>query len=373
MSEYIVSLDELGREHIQEAGGKGSLLGDLLSRGFPVPKGFCLTTFAYDDFLQISGILDQAREAHAMPPGQEAMAAAEQIRTRIAEAAIPAQVAVMLSTLYRSLGQRPRVAIRPSPAYDDALQNPVAGLIDVHLNVTGEKDLFQAVRDTWAAVWQPRIIALFHRRGLDHSRLRPAVIMQVMVHPVCSGTIFTADPVSGERDRLVITASWGMGQSSLGGQTTPDTYHVDRETRALRYKRIVTKDVMVSASGIVPVPKNRRNTVVLKDSAIRDLCTMALGIEEIIQEPAEIEWCAVTSGQVMVLEAMPVTAAEEWDEGVAPEAAAAAPATPEVAPAVAPGGENGSETGGESAGEIRGETGGETADADETEAPPSER
>jgi pyruvate,water dikinase len=310
MSEYIIGLDELGLGNIGEAGSKGALLGELLSRDFPVPKGYCLTVLAYDNFLQLSGIGDAVNEAHALPP-EGAIEASQQIQARIAEAAIPADVAVTLSTLYRSLGQRPRVAVRPSPAYDDQLRNPVAGQIAPHLNVLGEKDLFQAVRETWASVWQPQVLMACQRLGLDHARLKPAVIMQVMVHPVASGTIFTADPVTGERDRLLITASWGMGQGSTGGQATPDAYHVDRVTRALRFKRIVTKDVMVSASGIVPVPKNRRNTVVLKDPAIRELCTIALGIEEIMHEPAEVEWCAVASGQLMVLEALPVRASED--------------------------------------------------------------
>ncbi|HWN81809.1 MAG TPA: PEP/pyruvate-binding domain-containing protein, partial [Candidatus Udaeobacter sp.] len=245
-------------------------------------------------------------EFHQLPPGQEALDAADAIRLKITEASIPAQVAVTLSTLYRSLGQRPRVAVRPSLAYDDRLRSPVAGAIEPHLNVSGEKELFQAVRDTWAAVWQPRVIELCRTTGTDHAALKPAVIMQVMVHPLCSGTLFTADPGTGDRDRLVLTAHWGTSQGARSGQLAPDTYHVDRDTLNLRYKRIVTKEVMVSTSGFVPVPKNRRNSPVLKDSQIRELCTMALGVEQIISEPAEIEWCQISSGEIQVLEAMPV-------------------------------------------------------------------
>lgn len=321
MSEYIVDLDDLSREKVAEAGGKGALLGELLSRGYPVPKGFCLTVPAYDEFLQISGIGEEIKEVHALPPA-EMQQAAQGIHDHIEEAAIPADLAVTLSTLYRALGQRPRVAVRPSPAYDNRLRNPIPGLVEPHLNVLGEKDLFQAVRDTWASIWLPEVLLFCQRQGLDHARLKPAVIMQIMIHPVASGTIFTGDPVTGDRDRLLITASWGMGQGSLGGQNTPDTYHIDRETRAIRYKRIVTKEVMVSSSGIVPVPKNRRNTVVIKDSAIRELCDIALGIEDILKEPVEIEWCAVTNGQLMVLEALPVAGGEEGPTEEQPVAAA---------------------------------------------------
>jgi pyruvate,water dikinase len=339
MSEYVVGLDELGRASVSQAGGKGALLGELLARGVSVPRGFCLTTLAYDDFLQISGIGEDAAAAGAMPPGAEALEAASAIHDRVVEAIIPAEVAFDLSTLYRTLGQRPRVAVRPSLAYQDQLRSPVSAHVEAHLNVLGEKDLFQAIRDTWASVWRPEVVAFCHRNGIEHSRLRPAVIMQVMVHPVCSGTIFTADPGTGDRDRLVITASWGMGHTSLGGQATPDTYHVDRDTLELRFKRIVTKEVMVSATGIVPVPKNRRNSVVLKDSVIIDLCKMALGVEEIIEEPAEIEWCALTSGQVMVLEAAPVgeidlgPAEEEEREGEEWKTRAAVVQKPPVAEA----------------------------------------
>jgi pyruvate,water dikinase len=318
MTDYVVDLEELGRESVGQAGGKGALLGELLARGVPVPRGFCLTTRAYDDFLESSGLSAKIREAHDLPPGQEALDAAEAIRNRITEASIPAQVAVTLSTLYRSLGQRPRVAVRPSLAYDDQLRSPVAGAIEPHLNVSGEKELFQAIRDTWAAIWQPRVLELCRANGIEHPRLKPAVIMQVMVHPLCSGTLFTADPGTGDRDRLVLTAHWGISQGARSGQLAPDTYHVDRETMDLRYKRIVTKEVMVSSSGFVPVPKNRRNSPVLKDGQIRELCTMALGVEQIIAEPAEIEWCQVSSGEMMVLEAMPVGEIEAQSPASAP-------------------------------------------------------
>jgi rifampicin phosphotransferase len=330
MTDYVVDLEELGRASVTQAGGKGALLGELLARGVPVPRGFCLTTRAYDDFLESSGLMAKVNEIRHLPLGQEALDAADAIRLKITEASIPAQVAVTLSTLYRSLGQRPRVAVRPSLAYDDQLRSPVAGAIEPHLNVSGEKELFQAVRDTWSAIWQARVIELCRAAGIDHAALKPAVIMQVMVHPLCSGTLFTADPGTGDRDRLVLTAHWGTTQGARSGQLAPDTYHVDRETLNLRYKRIVAKEVMVSSSGFVPVPKNRRNSPVLKDSQIRELCTMALGVEQIIGEPAEIEWCQISSGEILVLEAMPVGEIEPMPaRGPEPESSSwEAPAPP---------------------------------------------
>lgn len=305
MDEHVVGLEELGRASVNQAGAKGALLGEVLARGVPVPRGFCLTTLAYDHFLQVSGVGEAAAAFHALAPGPEATQAAEAINARISEAAIPPEVAFGLSTVYRELGQRPRVAVRPSLAYDDLMRSPVSGHLEPHLNVSGEKDLFQAVRDMWALIWQPAVIAACQRGGVDHARLKPAVLIQLMVHPVCSGTIFTADPGTGDRDRLVITAFWGMGPG-MSGQSIPDTYHVDRKTMTLRYKRIVPKEVMVSANGVVPVPKNRRNSVVLKDAAIRELCSMAINVEQIIAEPAEIAWCTVTGNRTMVLEALPV-------------------------------------------------------------------
>lgn len=335
LEELVVGLEELGRASVSQAGAKGALLGEVLARGVPVPKGFCLTTLAYDYFLRVSGLGDAAREFHSLPAGSEATAAAEAINARITEAAIPPEVAFSLSTVYRMLGQRPRVAVRPSLAYEDLLRSPVSGHLEPHLNVSGEKDLFQAVRDMWALIWQPAVIAACQRGGIDHARLRPAVLIQLMIHPVCSGTIYTADPGTGDRDRLVITAFWGMGPG-MSGQSMPDTYHVDRRTMTLRYKRILPKEVMVSANGIVPVPKNRRNSVVLKDAAIRELCTMAIGVEQIITEPAEIAWCTVTGGKTMVLEALPVGEIESFpdeepDRETAPAAAGEVAAGDEAA------------------------------------------
>ncbi|MGD8394091.1 MAG: PEP/pyruvate-binding domain-containing protein [Candidatus Eiseniibacteriota bacterium] len=311
MSDYIVDLHDLGRDSVSVAGGKGSLLGELLSRGYPVPRGCCITTGAYDDFLEISGIDQQVREARALTDESELLEAGEGIMQAIQEAAIPADLAVGLSTVYRALGQRPRVAVRPSPAYQSMLRSPISGKTDHFLNVIGEKDLFQAVRDIWSGIWDPLVVSYCRRRSIAHAELKPAVIIQAMVRPISSGSIFTADPMSGDRDMLLISAGWGMKQESITGRVAPDTYHVDRETLTLRYKRINTKELMVSASGLVPVPKNRRNAVVLKDAAIRDLCQMATGIEDIFGEPAEVEWCVLQGGRFMVLEALPVALGDD--------------------------------------------------------------
>jgi hypothetical protein len=332
MSDYIIGLDELGRGSVATAGGKGALLGELLSRGYPVPRGFCIATGAYDDFLKISGIIDQIKALEGIAEETEYVDAAEAIMSAIQEAAIPADLAVGLSTIYRTMGQRPRVAVRSSPAYEAMLRSPITGKTDHFLNVVGERDLFQAVRDIWAGIWDPVVISFCRRRAIDHARLKPAVIIQSMVRPISSGSIFTADPMSGDRDKLLITAGWGMKQESLGGQLAPDTYHVDRGTLTLRFKRIVTKELMVSASGLVPVPKNRRNAVVLKDAAIRDLCQMATGVEDIFGEPAEVEWCVLQGGGFMILEALPVAVGDEilGEDELAPEQDATAVTTTPV-------------------------------------------
>jgi pyruvate,water dikinase len=338
MDEYILKLSSVRREMAGAVGSKAALLGELSSHGFPVPQGFCITTLAHEEFLRISGIEARVTSFRGLTTGDERQQSADDIAVAIEEAAIQPDLAVALSTTYRSLGARPRVAVRPSIAYPDTLKSPVTGKLERSLGIIGEKDLYQAIRNLWAGIWDPVVLSLCERRGLDHAELKPAVLVQSMVRPISSGTVLTADPVTGENDKLLITAGWGMKQESISGQVMPDTYHVDRETLTLRYKRIVTKELMVSASGLVPVPKNRKNAVVLKDVAIRDLCQMALGVESVLGSAAEVEWCALQGGALQVIATSPIEFEEDVDAPLAATTIKAAPTpvdrkpvTPELA------------------------------------------
>ncbi len=306
MDDYILPLSETTLREAPAIGAKAALLGELIHREYPVPAGFCLTTHAYKDFLKASEIQNQVDGFRGLSDEQQIAEAAEGIQRAIEDAPIPADLAVGLSTLYRTMGQRPRVVVRPSVAYGTALRSAATGKLESYTNIVGEKDLFQAVRSVWASLWNPDVVASYRRQGIDHASLVPGVIVQTMVRPISSGDVLTADPVTGEYDKLLITAYWGMKQLELASQLVPDAYHVDRTTLALRFKRIVTKELMVSSAGLVPVPKNKRNAVVLKDAGIRDLCQMATGIEDILQGPVELEWCVLQGGAFQVIEALPV-------------------------------------------------------------------
>src|SRR5947209_15807018 len=49
-SSLVLSLDDLSKEEVGIAGGKGANLGEMRKAGFPVPDGFVVTTEAFELF-----------------------------------------------------------------------------------------------------------------------------------------------------------------------------------------------------------------------------------------------------------------------------------------------------------------------------------
>ncbi|QIN84700.1 phosphoenolpyruvate synthase [Rubrobacter tropicus] len=311
---YTLRLDRIHKEDIALAGGKGANLGELGRAGLPVPPGFVITTRAYDAFADAGGLGDETLVLASRADSPAAFeTAAERIHALFDRAGIPEGVEAEIRDAYERLGEdgQAPVAVRSSATAEDLPGASFAGQQETYLNVRGPKPLMDAVRGCWASLWTARAMAYRQKQRIDPSSVSLAVVVQRMVDADAAGILFTADPVTGRRDRIVISATWGLGEAVVGGKVTPDTLVVDGSSGRVVSRETADKQVMTvytdDGTAEKPVPDARRLEPVIGDGEAAELARYGTRIENLYGTPQDIEW-ALSGGRFFVLQARPITA-----------------------------------------------------------------
>ena len=316
---YTALFDEIGKDDIALAGGKGANLGELSHAGLPVPPGFVVTTTAYDAFVEANGIQD-AIVGRAMvtraedPAGFEEVA--EAIRALFSGGKLPEAMADEIRAAYKELGEdgETPVAVRSSATAEDLAGASFAGQQDTYLNVRGADALLEAVKNCWASLWTARAMAYRARQGIDPATVSLAVVVQRMVESEAAGVMFTANPSNGRRDQATISAAWGLGESVVIGSVTPDSIVVEKVSGCVLSRETSDKQVMTiySESGTEEraVPEGRRRQLVLDDGTAAELAGYGTTIEEHYGTPQDIEW-ALAGGEFFIVQSRPITALPE--------------------------------------------------------------
>jgi rifampicin phosphotransferase len=309
----VLPLHELGRRDLAVAGGKGANLGELVRAGFPVPPGFVVTTAAYDRFVADNRLGETIARALREERGSGAA-----IRDAFAGAPIPPEVARDILAAYHRLGQGP-VAVRSSATAEDLPQAAFAGQQDTFLNVVGSEALLDAVRRCWASLWSERAIAYRERQGPDQQTVKLAVVVQRLVAAEMAGVLFTANPVTGARDEIVVDASPGLGEAVVSGLVTPNHYVLRKGPSGWRIvkRRPGRREVVVQpraaggtehvAPDTAAAPRPAMTGYPLRGSALRRLARLAAAIERHFGGPQDIEW-AWAGGKLFIVQARPITA-----------------------------------------------------------------
>ncbi|HXD26542.1 MAG TPA: PEP/pyruvate-binding domain-containing protein, partial [Propionibacteriaceae bacterium] len=219
---FIKQFDELGRDDIDQAGGKGANLGELTRAGLPVPPGFVIVTDAYSNFVSDHHLGGKIAEL-ATPSEYRAEYddASEQIRALFADE-VSETLRAEIADAYAAMGDDLPVAVRSSATAEDLPEASFAGQQDTYLNVRGLADLLAAVRDCWASLWTARAMAYRARQAIDPASVSLAVVVQQMIDAESAGVMFTANPSNGHRDETVISAAWGLGESVVSGSVNTD-------------------------------------------------------------------------------------------------------------------------------------------------------
>ncbi|MBX3051809.1 MAG: PEP/pyruvate-binding domain-containing protein [Caldilineaceae bacterium] len=259
-------------------GTKAANLSRLASH-YPVPVGFCLSAHASD---------------HHTYFNQETI--------------LQAYVA-----LEQIVGQpEPSVAVRSSGVDEDGASASFAGQYETFLNVRGAGAVLAAVDMCLHSAFAPRALDYRLQNGLNRSDIRLAVLVQQLVPADVSAVIFSANPITGRRDEIVITASWGLGESIVGGTVTPDTYTVGRKSTAEISAQISEKARMTvptpSGTTEVTVPRLLRTQRTLTDAQLLEMAEMATALENEMGYAVDLE-CAWHGGKLYLLQCRPITTA----------------------------------------------------------------
>jgi len=308
---------------VPSAGGKGANLGELFAAGLEVPPGFVVTADAYLDAMTRAGLraalLDEARAVDVDDPAS-LRAGAEELRRRVAEAGLPADVRAEVGRSLRALGPNARVAVRSSATLEDAPGTSFAGMNETYTDVSGEEAVCAAIVRCWQSLWSPRSMAYRAAHALD-AEPAIAVVVQALVAADRAGVVFTADPATGDTSRVVVEAAFGLGEVVVSGAVQPDTYVLDKASGALIELRVGTKSFeLVESEGRQErrdVPPERQRTRALSDADLRSLVDRAVRIEAHHQRPQDVEW-AFSGGKLWILQSRPITTLHPSRSGALP-------------------------------------------------------
>jgi phosphohistidine swiveling domain-containing protein len=295
----VVPLSDVTRNDLATAGGKAANLGELVRAGFPVPNGFVVTTDAYATVIQPLDLNIPER----IGAGEGAS-----VRADIETASMPAELRTEIANAYAALGTTP-VAVRSSATAEDLPGAAFAGQQDSYLNVVGEAALIDAVRRCWASLWTDRAIAYRSRIKIDPADIRIGVVVQRMINAEVAGVMFTADPVSGDRETLAVDASSGLGEAVVSGLVTPDHYLLDGDGRIRDY-RPGGREMTVSSvpgGGVIHQAGQPDQAEGLPNDVLGDLARLGIEVAKLFGRPQDIEW-AYAEGQLWLLQARPMTA-----------------------------------------------------------------
>jgi rifampicin phosphotransferase len=311
---FIKQFDEIGRDDIDEAGGKGANLGELTRADLPVPPGFVVVTGAYRAYVTEHRLAERIA-ALAVPTDDPAGYddASGQIRGLFSDG-VSDSLRAEIAEAYAAFGEDVPVAVRSSATAEDLPEASFAGQQDTYLNVRGLEDLLVAVRDCWASLWTARAMAYRARQGIDPASVSLAVVVQQMVDAEAAGVMFTANPSNGRRDETVISAAWGLGESVVGGSVNTDNIVVRTPDGAVLSHETADKAVMTIYAEQrikeVPVPADQRLDPVLSEAEPAALAAYGTRIENHFGAPQDIEW-ARADGSFWILQSRPITALPE--------------------------------------------------------------
>lgn len=321
MSGYVLHFADPACQDNRQVGGKAVGLAEMTAVGLPVPPGFAVTASAYRDFLSRVGLRARLDEilagAHSDDPATLARAG-ELAEAAFLEVELPAEVAAAVATAYQELCEHVgvpdvSVAVRSSATAEDSVGASFAGEFETWVDISGVDSVLDHVRKCYAAVYSARVLDYLAQQDIDPHDIEMAVVVQKTVRARAAGVMFTISPISGDRSKVVVEASYGLGLSVVGGEVTPDRYMVDKITMdvsdtMLGDKRIEYRRGDVPATA---VDEGRQAVMCLEHDEVRLLATYGKQLERMHAAPQDIEFAVdeelPTSDNIVLLQCRPET------------------------------------------------------------------
>lgn len=281
----IIWLDQLQAQDQSLVGGKAANLSRLIAE-YPVPPGFCLPVPLFSTIGSENSDVDIFSK----------------------------EINALLTAAYHNLEKKCRasnlkVAVRSSAIGEDGLTDSFAGQYMTHLNVVGADAVIEAINHCWKEAHNIQVQTYRHQRRLS-DEVQLSILVQQLIMADISAVVFSHNPVTGNKDEIMINASWGLGESIVGGTVTPDNFVVDKSTLTVTQYKVVEKQSMTVIAGKgtreVRVPRlMSQRPSITTDQAI-EMARLALELESKMGWPVDIE-CAYQDEVLYLLQCRPIT------------------------------------------------------------------
>lgn len=304
--DLVLWFENLRNTDVPIVGGKNASLGEMINTGLPVPPGFAITAYSYEKFIEETRIAEKIykiiNETVTDPNDPKQYdAASKKIRELIEKTPMPKDIENAAKIAYKELSKRlnlkdPFVAVRSSATAEDLPDASFAGQQETYLNVKGSEDLLDKVVKCWSSLFTPRAIFYRNEKGFAHEKVFISVGVQKMVNSRAAGVMFTINPVTGNKDEIVIEGNYGLGESVVSGAVNPDDFVVDKKTMKIASRRIAKKTVQyirdpnTGKTVHLDVPEDKQKVSCLEDDEILKLAELAKTIEKHYGKAMDIEW-----------------------------------------------------------------------------------
>ncbi|WP_306796527.1 phosphoenolpyruvate synthase [Nocardia sp. XZ_19_369] len=290
-------------------GGKARGLHRLEQCGFRVPDWTVLGTDVFARFTAEADLARRVTEVTLLEDLDAALAAGAAVRAEITATPLPNELRALIAEAYGRLGDGP-IAVRSSVVAEDGPEHSYAGQFDSFLNVNGIDAVLDRVRDCWASAFSERSL----RYAFANKQPRAgtvAVVLQRLIAARASGVLFTANPISGARDELVISAVYGLGEGLVSGAVDADSVVVDKSSGTVLETVLGDKDRSYVAEGdqgyaVSAVEAEQRELPVLTDAEITEITELGRKLEVEFGAPQDVEW-AIDDAGLWFLQSRPIT------------------------------------------------------------------
>jgi pyruvate, water dikinase len=332
---YTLAFDSPMVASHDRLGGKCTSLAIMTAAGMPVPPGFTITTDAFERTMEGTSLrraIADTLDGLNVDDTDDVDARAARCRDLILTQAVPEEVRDEVLLAYRALMERCQgevaVAVRSSATAEDLPDASFAGQQDTYLWVVGERATLQAVRECWASLYTARAITYRAANGIPDAGLSMAVAIQKMVNSRSSGVAMTVDPSNGDRSKIVVESSWGIGELVVSGEVTPDNFLLDKIMLSVISTTIGDKheELVPTGTGSIvrrAVDPDRRSAPSLSDDELMAVARLTKAAEKHYGTPQDVEWAIdadlPAGDNVLLLQSRPETV---WSRRAAPTSVA---------------------------------------------------
>jgi len=314
----ILWFSQLGIEDVNIVGGKGGNLGEMYNLGIPIPNGFVVTSNAYFQFIQennLKPLIKDILKITDVDQPDQLHAASNKIRSIIRKSPLSQELSIEIMKAYKKLSgfgglKNIPVAVRTSATAEDSLDASFAGQGDTFLNVIGEANVINRVRECWSSLFTSRSIFYQVKKNYDHFKIGVAVPVQKLINSEISGIMFTTNPVTNAKNEIIVETIWGLGEYIVQGKITPDQHIIDKNEWKIISEEHVTQDIQLikgpDETKEVLVPKTKINKKKINTQMAIKIAKIGQKLHNHYGKPQDVEF-AIDRGKLYIVQTRPIT------------------------------------------------------------------